>query len=107
MYCLEVYTTDFETHNKRAFKVMPDLLAFDYLMKGVIKNAIPQTDLYSADNMQAKVVCKLVNYTRFKLHRSRDTYVLMVLVPEANLRFFSNQRKSLRSNRAQMMLIKK
>lgn len=90
MYCLEIYTVDFEDHNKRAHKTMPDLLAFDYLMKGIFKNTIPQIHLYSADDKQAKVVCKLADYTKFKLCRSKKTYILMLLVPEHNLRFSGN-----------------
>lgn len=85
VYSVEIYTTDLTAPNKRAFKKMSNLRAFDHLMEGVIKNTLRRLKLISARRKQESVQCKLTDYVKFKLKRSGKEYTLMILVPESNL----------------------
>lgn len=87
MYCLEVYTNNFNHLNKEGIKSIPNLSSFDYIMKGMIKNAAFFLHFKPVDKHFSKVVCNLQDYIRFQLTRSEKSYTIKILLPDHNLRF--------------------
>lgn len=85
MYCIEVYTNSFEDSQKVGIHPLPNFLAFDKVMKGIIKNTIISIDFTPVETGGTKLVCQLNNYLEFKLTRSKNSYSLKLLVSNKNL----------------------